>query len=184
MDLFELVNGRVVPSVHALLIEPFKTIWEEDESDSKEDAINKFTLIELMCSKKKSNPYKGYPDKERAEKICKNIFGDHLEVLDDVLVIGGIEVYKEFLYKASPSLSYLEASLESAEKVKHMLRNVDFDERTNGGAAVYKPGDITKALKETSEVVKSLMALQEKVENELLEDAKTRGSREIGHFER
>lgn len=30
MDLFEVVNKRAKPSVHALMIRPFKDIWEAD----------------------------------------------------------------------------------------------------------------------------------------------------------
>lgn len=185
MDIFEIQNEKALPSTYALLIEPFKTIWENDNSKGKENAIKKFTFIELMCSRKKSNPFIGYSEDIRYSKLAENIFGDEFaRPTNDELVEQGINVYKQLMYEASPTLSYLEAALESAEKVKEMMRNVDFDERTNGGAAVYKPGDITKALKETNEVVKSLMALKDKVESELMEDAKTRGSRDIGHFER
>lgn len=185
MDIFEIQNERAIPTTHALLIEPYKTIWENDSSKNKSEAIKKFTFIELMCSRKKTNPFIGYSEGIRYSKIAENIFGDEMHrPTNDNLVEKGIEVYKQLMYEASPTLSYLEAALESAEKVKDMMRNVDFEERTNGGAAVYKPGDITKALKETNEVVKSLLALKEKVENEMMEDAKTRGARDIGHFER
>ena len=185
MDIFEIQNERAVPSTHSLLIEPFKTIWDNDKSKSKEDAIKKFTFIELMCSRKKSNPYIGYSEDIRYSKLAENIYGDEfVKPTDDELLKKGIEIYKQLMYEASPTLSYLEAALEAAEKVKEMMKNVDFDERTNGGAAVYKPADITNALKQTSEVVKSLVSLKEKVEAELMEDTKTRGSRDIGHFER
>lgn len=186
MNIFEL-NGNqiVVPTEHALLVEPFKTMWEQDETKDKRSAIKKFTFIELMCSRKKSNPFIGYSEEERSSKIIENIYGkEKINPWEDPLIEKAIQVYKQLMYEASPSLSYLEAALESAERLKEMMRTVDFEERTNGGAAVYKPGDITKALKETNEVVKSLAALKEKVEAELLNDVKTRGSREIGHFER
>lgn len=185
MDIFEIQNERAIPTTHALLIEPFKTIWESDTSKDKSEAIKKFTFIELMCSRKKTNPFIGYSESERYSKIAENIYGDNMaRPTNDELVDKGLTVYRQLMYEASPTLSYLEAALEAAEKVKDMMKNVDFEERTNGGAAVYKPGDITRALKETNEVVKSLLALKEKVENEMMEDAKTRGSRDIGHFER
>lgn len=184
MDIFEIQNGKAIPTTHALLIEPYKTIWESDTSKNKSEAIRKFTYIELMCSRKKTNPFIGYSEDIRHDKVFKNVFGDSTSISIDPLIEEGIKVYKEILEEASPTLTYLIAALEAAEKVKNMMRNVDFDERTNGGAAVYKPGDITKALKETNEVVKSLMALKEKVENELMEDTKTRGARDIGYFER
>lgn len=185
MNIFEVQNGKAVPSTHALLIEPFKTIWEEDTSKGKSESIKKFTFIELMCSRKKSNPFIGYSEEQRYSKVAENVYGDELaRPTNDKLVERAIEVYNELLLNASPSLSYLKAALASAEKLKTMLENVDFSERTNGGAAVYKPADITNALKQTPDVVRTLENLKEKVENELMEEAKTRGSREIGMFER
>lgn len=185
LELFEVQNGRALPSTHALLIEPFKSIWENDTSKDKVDAIPKFTFIELMCSKRNSNPFKGYSESERYSKVALNVYGDELaRPTNDDLVEQGLKVYTELMFKASPTLSYLEAALESAERVKTMMRTVDFDERTNGGAAVYKPGDITRALKDSEEVIKNLISLQEKVESELLQETKTKGNKEIGHFER
>lgn len=185
MDLFEIHNEKALPSTHALLIEPYKTIWESDKTKGKEEAIKKFTFIELMCSRKKSNPFIGYGELERYSKVAKNVYGDELhKPTNDILVEEGLAVYKELLYKASPSLSYLEAALEASERLKEMLKTVDFGERTQGGAAVYKPADITRALKETNDVVRNLTVLKEKVNDELLEDTRTRGSREVGHFER
>lgn len=178
-------NGKALPSTHALIIEPFKTIWNNDDSEGKGDAINKFTFIELMCSKKKSNPFTGYSQGQRYSKVVENVYGEtDYRPTNDPLVAKGMEIYEEFLHNASPSLTYLEAALIAAENLKNTLETIDFSERTNGGAAVYKPADITRALKETPDVVKTLEQLREKVQSELLEEAKTRGSREIGAFER
>lgn len=186
MDIFEVKNGRAIPTEHALLIEPFKSMWEKDTTKDKGTTIKNFTFIELMCSRKKSNPFIGYSLEDRYGKVAKNIFGD--EKLDpsksDPQIVEAMSVYNEFLLEASPSLSYLRAAFAAADKLKYMLETVDFSERTNGGSAVYKPSDITNALKQTPDVVRTLENLKEKVENELLEEAKTRGAREIGLFER
>lgn len=185
MDLFQVVNGVAIPTTHALMIEPYKSLWVQDNSEDKNEALKDFTFIELYCSKKKTNPFKGYSEGERYKKLVEHIYKDKdYRPTNNELIEKGIELYLEFLYKASPTLSYLEAALESAERVKQMLRSVDFDERTNGGAAVYKPGDITRALKDSEEVIKNLTNLQKKVEEDLLEESKTRGAREIGQFER
>lgn len=185
MNLFGIRNGVALPTEHTLLVEPYKSIWENDKSKDKSEAIKKFTFIELYCSRKKTNPFIGYEESKRYSKVAENIYGDSMmRPTNDELVQRGIDEYTKLLNEASPSLSYLEAALEAAEKLKSMFRNVDFDERTNGGAAVYKPGDITKALKETADVVKNIEALRIKVEAELLEDTRTKGQREVGAFER
>ena len=65
MDIFIVQNNIVVPTAHALLLTPFKNIWESDDSPKKDIAMAKFSYIEFMCSYKKSNPFIGYTDKNQ-----------------------------------------------------------------------------------------------------------------------
>jgi hypothetical protein len=48
---------------------------------------------------------------------------------------------------------------------------------------MYKPREITSALRDTYEVMKTLNALEEKVNEQLFESMKTVGNKEINHFE-
>lgn len=183
MDLFTIENGVAKPSEHALLVEPFKTIWEQDKSKIKGDAMKSFTYIELLCSIKKSNPFSGYDEEQRPIKVGKEVYKDEGYQPTD-LEKEGINTYIEFLNEASPTLSFYRASLRAAMELKTFYDTVDLNERTNGGAAVYKPGDITRGLKETAEVIKSLKDLEGQVQTEVVEKSKTRGQREIGIYER
>lgn len=182
-ELFELVNNQVRPSVHALLIEPFKTIWENDESENKEEAYKIFKYIEFMCSPKKSNSFFGYSEEERPIKLKKAIWGDN-PPQDGSLIIQGVTVYKEKMTEASVSYSLYNSSLNAAHKLKDYLDSFDLEERTRGGTAVIKPKEITSALKEIPDVIKSIIALKDKVHYELVEETKTRNQRQIGEYER
>lgn len=183
MDLFEVINGKAFPSVHALLIEPFKSIYEMDNSKDKGKAIQVFTYIELVCSPKKSNPFFGYSEDDRPAKVKKEVYGDENYPTTDFMMQGVIK-FKELLEVASPTYSLFVASLVAADDLKANLLNIKLDERTNGGAAVTKPRDVTAALREIPDVVKSLETMRNKVNSELLEEAKTRNQREIGAYER
>lgn len=183
MDLFEVNNGIAFPSIHALIIEPFKGIWEADTDSGKGKAIKVFTYIELMCSPKKSNPFFGYSEKIRSSKVKKEVFKDETYISTSFMIQGVIK-YKELLNIASPSYSLLNAALKAKDSLTQFLETVDFEERTNGGAAVLKPKDITAALKEVGDVAKKLEALRYDVLNELADDrTKTRNQREIGMYE-
>ena len=183
MDLFEVTNGQAFPSTHALLIEPFKSIYSSDNSEDKGRAIKVFTYIELVCSPKKSNPFFGYSEEDRPSKVKKEIYGDENYPTTDFMMQGVIK-FKELLEVASPTYSLFLASLQAAEDLKQNLYNINLDERTNGGAAVTKPRDVTSALREIPDVVKSLETMRTKVNSELLEESKTRNQREIGLYER
>jgi hypothetical protein len=182
MDLFVVDNGKALPSVHALLIEPFKTIWKEDTDPTKGNAVRDFTFIELCCSPKKSNPYCGYDEDQRYQILKKELYGNPAYELSN-LVIDGITKYEELLDNHSPTLSLLRAALGGAEKFKQQLEKLDLNERTRAGSAVYKPRDLTNAMKDLPEMAKSIEALREKVHKELLEEGKTRSNRQIGYFE-
>lgn len=182
MDLFAVTNGKAMPSVHALIIEPFKTIWKEDTDPTKGNAIRDFTFIELCCSPKKTNPYVGYDEEQRYQILKEELYGDPAYVLSNN-VLDGIIKYEQLLDNYSPTLSLLKAALDGAEKFKTQMKKLNLDARTNSGAAVYKPRDITNAMKDLPQLAKDIEALREKVFKELLEEGKTRSNRTIGYFE-
>lgn len=183
MDLFEINNGRAFPSAHVLLIEPFKTIWEKDPSPDKGNAIKVFTYIELVCSPKKSNPFLGYSEDIRPAKVKQEVWGDSTKPNTDFMTLGVIK-FKELLDDASPTYSLFNAAMVAKDKLENFLLNFNLEERTQGGTAVLKPKDITSALKEIPDTAKGIVAMREKVNQELIEDAKTRKDREIGEYER
>lgn len=183
MDLFELINGKAFPSIHALMIQPFKGIWEADTSEQKNEAINIFTYVELLCSPKKSNPFYGIAVEDRPSRVKKEVWGDSPPE-NPSKIMEAVMKYKEMLAIASVSYPLFESSLSAAESLRKNLNNVNLDERTNSGTAVTKPADVTRALKEIPDVIKSLETARAKVNAELIEDTKTRNQREIGQFER
>lgn len=183
MDLFEVRDGRAFPVTHALMIKPFKTIWEQDETEDKGEAIKMLSFIELFCSPKKSNPYHGYSEDERYIKLKEEIYDDAQYELS-YLVTDGIIKYENLLENASPTYSLLRTCEQTTERLKEALTTIDINERTRSGGAVYKPKDITGALSEIADVAKNIETLREKVTQELLAETKTRNSREPGYFER
>ena len=52
MNLFELGNNVVTFSPQALLIAPFKEIWDKDKSKGKEDATLKLAFIYYMADER------------------------------------------------------------------------------------------------------------------------------------
>lgn len=185
MDLFELNNGRAFPSVHALLIEPFKTIWEADDTKEKGNAIRLFSYVELMCSPKRSNPFFGYAENIRSFKVKKEIYKDE-NYADTMFMISGIAAYKELLANSSPSFDLLNSGLQAKDALVDFLTNSEklLAERNKSGMPLFKPVDITNALVKIGTITKELEAARDKVGEELKEAAKTRGQRTIGLYER
>jgi hypothetical protein len=185
MELFTLENNIVIPSTHALLTEPFKTIWEQDNSRQHVEAIKIFTYIEFVCSPKKSNPFFDIHEADRARDVRKEVWGDPDYKPDNYLIImEGVYKYNELLKIVSPSMRLYLAAIKALNEVTSFLNTVNLKERTVAGGAVIKPADITRAFKELPDMKKTVETLRTSVHQELEEASKTRGSREVGDYER
>lgn len=183
MDIFEVSNNKAFPSVHILMIEPFKTMWENDTSKGKEDVLKKFTYVELMCSPKSSNPFAGYSEQERPGKVKKEVYQDEFMPIDSETMLAMLK-YHELLENSSPSFSLYRAALVAKDKLIAFLENFNLDERTNSGGAVIKPADVTRAMNDIPDLMKGIAQMKKDVTDELLADAKTKNSRKIGQYER
>jgi len=181
--LFTVENKLVSPNVETLLISPFKDIWERDKTKQRDVAIQEFTYVEFVTSQKKSNPFRGYPDGVKQQKVKESIFGKDSEWQPDKLIVKAIKVMEEFQYKASATYSYYISAKKGADKVKYFFITFDMSEvNPKTGNPVYKPKDITSALKDTDDVITKLDKLGKKVEEELYDKIVTKAQKEISPF--
>lgn len=187
MSLFVVENLKVVPEPSTLLLYPFKEIWDNDTSSDKKLALVKFAYIEFMCSYAKSNVFITYKEDIRATKIIDSLtrsFNGHGEFWTDELVIEGVKVYKNLQVDASPTIKFFESALAGAKKLTDFFDTFDLTLKTRAGTPVYKPADVTKALKDTNDVIKTLVAMRETIYSELAESSKGKGGRNINYFEK
>lgn len=180
--LFVIENNIAKPNVETLLISPFKEIWDRDTSKDKSIAIKEFTYIELITSKKKSNPFVGYSDSIRGSKIIESI---QLPKgwSPDALVLGAIDKIEEFNTNASPNYLAYKDSMEALNTTRKFLKEIDLSERNRSGMPVYKPVDIYGAIEKVEKAIISLNSLKERVEQEMFDAVKTKGNKSINPLE-
>lgn len=180
--LFVVENGIAKPNDEVLLISPFKDIWERDTTVDKERAIKEFTYIEFMSSKKKTNPYAGFDDEMRHERLRDMLFDE--EWRPDAMIEAGLVKISDFQENASATYLYFIAAVKASEKMRQFFMTFNIQERNERtGNPLFKPRDITSALNDTDKVLQNLNALKEKVEQELFEQTKTKGNKQINPFE-
>lgn len=179
--LFTIDNNVAKPTTETLLISPYKEIWERDISKDKSRAIREFTYIELYSSKKKTNPYSGYEDNQRDKELRKLLFS--IEWEPDELIKEAIDKIEKFQQEASPSYTFYVAANIAANKLKDFFLTFDFNERDRTGKPIFKPKEISSAINDAEQNIRSLNNIKEKVEQELFEATKTRNNREVNHFE-
>jgi hypothetical protein len=181
--LFIVENKIAVPNPETLLIEPFKSIWERDNSKNKWEAVEDFTYIEFMSSMKKSNPYRQYPENRKHDVVKEQVISRENWIVDDLIKLA-IDKIKEFQTEASSTYSYYMAAKKAAENLKDFFSTVDINRDVNPktGMPIYKPKDITGALNDTEKVLANLKNLEKKVEEELYEQEKIRSDKKISPF--
>lgn len=180
--LFKVENKAVFPNDETLLISPYKEIWERDKSKEKRMAMKEFAYIEFMCSMRKTNPYKGYEESLRTIKIKEDVIQDK-KWKPDSLVTKGVSKLKEFQTGASNTYSFFMSVKKAVSNLKDFFDNVDLGERNmKTGNPIYKPAEITRALADADKLLNNFSNLERKVEEELFEESKTKGGKEISPF--
>ena len=180
--LFAVENGVAKPHNEVLLISPFKEIWDRDFTLDKEVATKEFTYIEFMTSKKRTNPYAGYDEDMRHDRLVEMLFTE--EWKPDLLIEQACAKVVDMQKNASPTYLYYIAAVTASEKMRSFFMTFDINERNERtGNPMLKPGDITRALNDTDKVLQNLNSLKEKVEQELFEQTKTKGNKQINPFE-
>lgn len=180
--LFVIEERSVYPNPETLLIEPFKSIWERDESPKKQIAIQEFSYVEFMISMLKSNPYRDYAEDMKDTKIRADIIRE-LDWQPDVLVKAAMEKLIEFQTEGSLTYSYWMANKKALENQIEFFLNVDVNERNfKTGNPIYKPKDIPDAVSAAEKVLTTINGLKSKVDEELFQTSKLRSNKVISPF--
>lgn len=180
--LFTIQDKKVQPTIEALLITPFREIWERDANPGKFVATDEFAYMEFMSSVKKSNPYRGYAPEERKRRLAVDVMKHEAYIPDD-LVLEGIQVLVDFQQTASANYTYYMAAKSAAYKIQNFFNTFDLSTlNPKTGMPLLKPKDITMALNDTEKVIQNLSALEEKVNNEMFESIKIKGQKTVSIF--
>lgn len=180
--LFIVENGVAKPSTEALLLSPYKEIWERDRLKDKPQAIKEFTYIEFMVSQLETNPFNGYADEVRHDILKSKLFNE--EWKPDKLIEQGMAELETFQREGSATYSYYISVLKASQKMKNFFDSFDMNEKNERtGLPIYKPSDITRAMIDTDKVLQNIHSMKRKVEQEVFEQTKTKGNKSINPFE-
>ena len=149
-DVFEVVEGRI-------LINEFNRMIPEFRGLNNQESL--LYVYHIGCYK---SPYSNYDKSERKNKVIKD-FCPTISINER----HQIAVDKFIELQQTPTMRYLDANLIGMNKVMDFLITVDLNSVDDKGKLLYKPYDVTSAIKEASKIVESIQALRDKVEKEL-----------------
>ena len=175
MKLIKYEDYQIKIADEAFLVRPFRRLFHADRSERKEQFFKQMAFVYFMINPASSYSYILDLD-ERAAEIIKQE-GLPEDFRPSEMLREAMEVYRKMTI--TPSQELLQSALIGAKKVGDFLRTVDLTETDDKGKPKYQVSTITSALKDVEKIVSTLQSLQKKVEQELEESGKARGTQEL-----
>lgn len=174
MKLFKYESYKVTISEEAMLLAPFRKIWNRDRSVSKQVALMELGYIYFFADPRSDYQYIT-DDKERAAKI-KEGEGLSPDWKPDIRVKEAIEFYKSF---RPTSALLLEDTRVAIDKVRDFLKDVDLSLTDDKGKPVYTINSITSTIKMIPQLIKDLNDAEKAITSEMVSaTGKVRGQKE------
>ena len=178
IKLFKYEGYKVTISEEAILLKPFKAIWNRDKTKTKEKALNELGFIYFFCDPRSDYQYL-VDDTERLEEI-KQGTGMPDNWKPDKVVEEAIEFYNKF--KPTSAL-LLEDTRYAVDKLRKLLRDINLEEKDEKGKPIYTLNTITATIKQIPALIKDLDEAERTLSSEMQQKGKMKGQGEKTIFE-
>ena len=170
MHLIEVIDYKIEPSEELFLIKDFRDFYKSDKSEDKEQFFQMLSYVYYMADPRSSLSYITNDEERKAYVLeQEGIKKLNLKVADRL-----IEEYKKHVVTSSYLL--LQDTKLAVDKVREFLRMVNLDERDDRtGKPIYTINSITTAIKQCSELTKTLAELEKTITKEIDENTSVRG---------
>ena len=175
MKLFKYEGYRIVISEEALLLKPFKKIWDRDKTKNKEKAYMELGFIYFYCDHR--SDYQYLTDEEERLKAIKEGEGIPDKWSPDNIVKEAMNFYNGF--KPTSAL-LLEDTRNMVNGYRAKLREITKD---MSNLEIKDIKDIGAIIKQIPALVKDLDEAERAVSKEIIESNKVRGSQEKSIYE-
>jgi len=178
IKLFTYEGYNVSVEPEALMLAPFKALWDRDKSKDKIKAKQELAFIYFMGDPR--SDYQYLIDKEvRLAEIIKGE-GMPKDWKPDDAVKRALDFYCSF---KPASAGLLEDTRVAVDKLRQLLRNINLDERDDKNKPVHTLSSITQTIKQIPALVKDLDAAERTLSKDIIAEARARGSQSKGAFE-
>ena len=175
MKLIRYEDYQVKVADEALLIRPIRRLFNADRSERKEKFWQQMSYLFFMCSPQSTYSYILDYD-ERHRNIVEQE-GLPEDFRPSEMLAEAMRIYKQHTITVSQKL--LIDALTAADKIGKFLREIDLDAEDDKGKPKYQISNIMSALKNLEGVISTIQNLQKKVDQELEEQGKARGTQEL-----
>lgn len=174
MKLFKYEDYSVKVEPEALLLAPFKAIYDRDKSALKAKAFSELAFIYFMVDPR--SDYQYIVDAEERQKEIIAGEGMSSKWKPDKLVKKAMEFYESF---KPTSAGLLEDTRVAINKVREFLRNVNLTATDDKGKPLYTLNSITATIKMIPQLIKDLDTAEKVITSDMLaQDNGVRGQKE------
>ena len=171
IKLFKFEGYKLTVEPEAILLKPFRKIWNRDRSQYKETAILELGYIYFMRDPRSDYQYHT-EEEERSEKIIEGE-GFKEGWKPDILIKEAMEFYSTF--KPTSAL-LLEDTRLAVDKLRTLLRNINLNETDDKGKPIYTLNTVVSTIKQVPELVKALDEAERSLASEIKSTLRMRGS--------
>lgn len=171
IKLFTFEGYNVTVEPEALMLAPFKAIWDRDKSKDKHIAMQELAFIYFMGDPR--SDYQYIIDKEERIKEIKKGEGMAPKWKPDAAIERALEFYESF---KPVSAGLLEDTRVAVNKLRQLLRKIDLEDKDDKGKPVYTLNTITATIKQIPGLVKDLDEAERTLSKDIINENKARGS--------
>ena len=175
IKLFKYEGYKLNISEEALLLKPFKEIWQRDKSKNKDKALQELGYIYFMSDPR--SDYQYLVDEEERSKAIKEGEGIDSKWKPDKVVLDAIAFYKSF--KPTSAL-LLEDTRAMINGYRLKLREITTD---MSNLDIKEIKDLGAVIKQIPSLIKDLDEAEKALNSELKTSGRMRGSGEKTLFE-
>lgn len=173
IKLFKREGYDIKVEPEALLLMPFKKIWERDKSKDKNRAMQELGFVYFVCDPR--SDYQYLVDIEMRKEAVKQGEGLPEKWSPDKVVLAAMEFYSSF--KPTSSL-LLEDTRIAVDKLREYLRDIDLYATDDKGKPLHTLNTVTSTIKQIPDLIKGLDEAERAVTSDIRESSKARGNQE------
>lgn len=171
MKLFKYKDYTVTISEEAMILKPFKKIWDRDKSKNKTKALQELGFIYFFTDPR--SDYMFLIDKDIRKAKIKEQEGLPDSWEPDETVKEGIELYA-YLTQTTASL-LLQDTRQAIDNLRETLRTLDLNEKDDKNKPIYTLNTVTSTIKQIPSLSKELMEAERALNKEIEENTRMRG---------
>ena len=160
MNLFEVENDVVIFSPQALMLKPFKEIWDKDKTKDKSNAATTLAFVYYMADDRSDFMHILDP-LERAEEISPYLNLTSKFNTQSKEIIRAIHFYEQMSVTTSTRL--LHSTRLILQKISEFLDSVNMNEVDDRGKLKHDITKITSAVEKIPKLVKAINEIEKEV---------------------